>query len=239
MENNGTSNPMLTNCNLVENRARFGGGMGNDYSSSPALTNCSFVGNTASDTGGGMFNTTTSNPTLVNCSFLGNSSVNNGGGIYNQNSNPSLTNCVLFGNGGANTISTDRSVSVTYSLLEPAVTGYTSSPTNLITTFSPFISATDASLNDCSPAINAGLNSANSTAIDLAGNPRVYRNGRIDMGAYEYHAAPTLITLTAPSVNTATVGVAFSQTFTASGAAPGRRTVPTATVWPAVVCPRV
>ncbi|QKZ12531.1 beta strand repeat-containing protein [Spirosoma sp. KUDC1026] len=216
MENNGTSNPMLTNCSFVGNRARFGGGMGNDYSSSPTLTNCSFVSNTASDTGGGMFNGN-SNPVLINCSFLSNSSVNSGGGIYNQDSNPTLTNCVLFGNGGAKTFSSRTGFSVTYSLLEPAVTGYTSSPTNLITTVSPFVSATDASLNGCSPAINSGLNSANTTSIDLAGNPRIYQNSRIDMGAYEYQAAPTSITTTAPGVSTATVGVAFSQTFTASG----------------------
>ena len=43
-------------------------------------------------------------------------------------------------------------------------------------------------LQPCSPAINAGDNSAVPAGIttDLDGNPRFYNNGTVDMGAYEY-----------------------------------------------------
>ncbi|MEJ7677495.1 MAG: choice-of-anchor Q domain-containing protein [Segetibacter sp.] len=42
------------------------------------------------------------------------------------------------------------------------------------------------------PAINAGLNSANTTLLDLDGNPRVV-DGTIDMGAFEFHHQATAV----------------------------------------------
>ncbi len=141
--------------------------------------------------------------------------------MYNRECNATLTNCVVFGNGGANTFYNGTygfvsRVLAAYSLFEAGVTGY-EGENNLTTPVSPFVSPTDARLNGCSPAINTGTNGANTTTTDLDGNPRRYNNGVIDMGAYEYQAAPSVVTLTAPGVSTATVGVAFSQNFTAAG----------------------
>ncbi|WP_439559024.1 choice-of-anchor Q domain-containing protein, partial [Dyadobacter sp.] len=110
----------------------------------------------------------------------------------------------------------------TYTLFDNSVTGYSGTTGNVKTTVSPFVSADDPTLLGCSPAVNAGLNSAAGLAgvnSDLAGNPRIFE-GRVDMGAYEYQAAQGLA-ITVPSVNTATVGTAFSQSFTALGETAG------------------
>ena len=234
-QSSGRSNPTLTNCSFQDNSATDkGGAIFNNgiYSgtSNPTLTNCSFQRNGAT-VGGAMYNDAysgTSSPTLTNCSFQGNTATN-GGAMYSKaivgtpTSISTLTNCVVFGNGGGNTFAKEGASSfvATYNLFENTVAGYSGS-NNLTTTVSPFVSLTDARLNACSPAINAGNNAAYTTAngptTDLAGNARVFPSGGIiDMGAYEYQAAPTVITLSAPGVSTATVGVAFSQPFTAAG----------------------
>ena len=228
MFNNNASNPIVTNCSFQGNTAvDAGGGMGNFTNSRPTLINCNFQGNSAR--GGGAMTNDSANPSAINCTFQGNSGSEFGGAMFNTSSNTSvsstvtLINCVVFDNGGANTFANNQSsVSATYSLLEASVTGYTDGGNNLTTSVSPFVSVTDVRLNSCAPAINTGSNAAylavNGPATDLAGNARVYPSGgRIDMGAYEYQAAPTTISLTAPSVNTATMGVSFSQSFTASG----------------------
>ncbi|GAB3542391.1 choice-of-anchor Q domain-containing protein [Spirosoma fluminis] len=230
-QSGGHSSPTLTNCSFQNNRAtNVGGAMVNNgiYSgtSNPILTNCSFQGNSATR-GGAMYNDAygdgTSSPTLTNCSFQ-NNSASSGGAMYSKAivgtaiSIPMLTNCVVFGNGGGNTFARESSspVVATYSLFENTVGDYSGS-NNLTTDVSPFVSATDARLNGCSPAIDAGNNAVNSSATDLAGNPRRYNGGIIDMGAYEYQANPTAITLSAPGMSTASISVAFSQSFVASG----------------------
>ena len=239
---NYSSSPLVTNCSFQNNSGYYGAAMSNRFNSNPAVTNCSFQNNSAEAYGGGMYNDESS-PTVTNCSFQGNSayegggmsnsgrsgslavtncsfqrnSATQGGAMVNYSTTVSLTNCVVFGNGEANTIvNSFGSITASYSLFEPSVTGYVDGGNNLTTSTSPFLSNTDARLNVCSSAINTGLNSANATTTDLAGNPRLFNSGRIDRGAYEYQAAPT-ITTTAPSVSTATIGVAFSQPFTASG----------------------
>ncbi|GAB3559783.1 putative Ig domain-containing protein [Spirosoma fluminis] len=220
MGNVDNSRPSVTNCSFVNNSASQGGGMNNDNNSSPSVTNCSFLTNSASQ-GGGMYNINSS-PILTNCTFLNNSASSRGGGIRNLSSRASLINCVLFGNGGSNTIYNDNSsLTARYSLLEASVTGYTDGGNNLTTTTSPFASTGSAQLSNCSPAINAGDNqayaTANGPATDLAGNPRLFNNGTIDMGAYEYQGEPIRITLSNPATTTATQGVAFSQSLTALG----------------------
>ncbi|MPR36203.1 choice-of-anchor Q domain-containing protein [Salmonirosea aquatica] len=77
-------------------------------------------------------------------------------------------------------------MTATFTLFEASETDYTGS-NNLTTTVSPFVSISSAQLSPCSPAIDAGLNTANTTTIDLAGNQRLI-NGTIDMGAYEFQS---------------------------------------------------
>ena len=216
--NYSNSNPSLSNCSFLSNSASDGGGMYNLNGSNPSLSNCSFVGNSASDFGGGMFIYYKSNPSLSNCSFVGNSA-SNGGGMYNNSSSPSLSNCVVFGNGAANTFyNNSGSITASYCLFEASVSGYTDGGHNLTTTRSPFLSATDARLNACSPAINAGNNGANTTPTDLAGNPRLY-GGAIDLGAYEYQSAPATVAITSqpPSASSVLSGASVSASVSLTG----------------------
>lgn len=185
------SSPMFINCLVQNNRATDAGGAFYNFSSNPILTNCSFQSNTATAVGGVFSNQAQSNVQLTNCSFMSNIA-SQGGVMYNFNSTPTITNCVAFGNGGANTFfssTSATSVSARYSLFEASVTGYASITGNLTTTLSPFASTISTELPPCSPAIDAGDPATTSATIgttDLAGNPRFYANGRVDMGAYEF-----------------------------------------------------
>ena len=231
---NGASNncsPLIRNCLFQNNTAASGGGAlynagYTNGNSNPSLINCAFQSNSAGSQGGAIYNDGSiggnSNASLTNCSFQGNSAPS-GGVMYNigyqGSSHPNLTNCVVWGNGGSSTFSNGPNAFITtsYSLFESSVTGYNGGTGNLATATSPFASATATLLRCGSVAIDAGdpaTTSATVGSIDLAGNNRFYAGGRIDMGAYETQAAPSIAI---PSVSTATVGVSFSQSFTASG----------------------
>lgn len=244
--NNGSGtgkvcSPTLRNCVVQNNQATVGGGMFNDGSNSgssnPTLINCGFIGNSASVRGGALNNfgalSGSSSPTLINCSLQGNSAPA-GGAIYGNgglsgSSQTVLTNSVVFGNGGSNTFGTSSaSVVTSYCLFESSVTGYAGGIGNLTGVSStPFASTVSVALSSCSPAINAG-NPASTTVAsgpysftalptnDLVGKPRIF-GGRMDMGAVEFQSAPTLLTLTNPTLTTATVGQPFSQSFAATG----------------------
>ncbi|CCH53006.1 hypothetical protein BN8_02060 [Fibrisoma limi BUZ 3] len=216
----------IINSRFVNNSATnafSGGGALYLGSRNSQLINCSFVGNTTDKQGGAVYSG--GDARLLNCSFQGNQATQGGWAIYSGSNTTQLVNSVLFGNGGASTFGHDdgRSLSVSYSLFEPSVTGYTDAGNNLTTTLSPFTSTTSTQLRDCASAINTGSNQAYSAAsgpgTDLAGNNRFFNSGVIDRGAYEYQGTPTTLTVTNPAVSTATVGQAFSQTFTASGGA--------------------
>lgn len=150
---------------------------------------------------------------LVNCTFWNNSASEQGGVLcavsqYTQNR---LINCIVWDNGGKNTFANQPSIDAINSLFEPTVTGYTSNPGNLTVTVSPFASTTSLQLSLCSPAINAGSNSAIaslSLTTDLAGNPRFHNNGTVDMGAYEYQGdAPASVGIAAqPAASTVCQG---------------------------------
>lgn len=192
---NSTSSPTLLNCSFQGNSGAAA--VLNQFTSSPTLLNCSFQSNSGATSNG-----TGCSQTLTNCSFQGNGTV-----VVNSGSS-TLTNCVVFGNGFTNLGGT---ISVTYSLLENTVTGYTSDPTNLTTTTTPFASTTATSLAPCAPAINAGSNAAynaffNPPTTDLAGNPRFYNNGSIDMGAYEFQGLPLSVSVSANPSFTITTG---------------------------------
>ena len=223
---NDLSSPGLTNCSFSGNQANnFGGGIYN-RSSSPELTNCSFSGNQANFSGGGMYNRDTS-PELTNCSFSGNrASGSRGGAVRNNNSNPTFTNCLIYNNqeGGSTTapgasVANINSNATFINSLVPNIntgTGNNNLDGSLdplfITPVDPATAPTtagDLRLQLCSPAINAGNNGANTTTEDLAGNPRIYTGGVIDLGAYEYQG-DNVSTAAAPA------GAAVSWTGTAS-----------------------
>lgn len=207
------SSPTLTNCTFRGNSALFGGGIENARST-PTLTNCTFNGNQASNNGGGISNENSS-PTLLSCTVSGNHA-ERGGGIYINASAPALTNCIIWNNrdqSGTGTasasINNDNSTStITYSLVQNITTAGTDNNLEGISTagdanYPQFIAPVDPAtapttngdfrLQVCSPAVNAGDNSANNTTTDLAGNARVFNQnngGLIDLGAYESSVNP-------------------------------------------------
>lgn len=182
----GHNSIQLTNCTFQDNSASAAGGaiFNNNSTDEVFLTNCSFIHNTT-NTGGAIYAKGT-NCKLINCTFLKNSAYY-GGAIYQEIYGNELVNCIFFDNGGAKTLGSY--ISASYCLFDESVTGYGSGPGNLTTSTSPFISENSIALKACSPAINAGdpaTTSAVAGSTDLAGNPRFYSNGRIDMGAVEF-----------------------------------------------------
>jgi hypothetical protein len=187
---NVNSFPILTNCSFSNNISGFDGGGMYNFNSSPRLANCSFAGNLASEPGGGMSNSGSS-PVLINCSFSGNFTYSEvegrkdiAGGIHNiNNSITTLINCILWGNNSNQIFNKETSkTSVTYSIVQGGYTG-----TGNLNQDPLFVDAAngDLHLKAGSPAIDKGLNSANTTTVDLDGNPRIV-NGIIDMGAFEF-----------------------------------------------------
>ncbi|GAB3705630.1 hypothetical protein GCM10027592_38300 [Spirosoma flavus] len=219
---NGTA--IIINTRFESNTAAYGGGLALTGANNNQLINCSFVGNVATQQGGALIARTSLQ--VANSSFLGNQG-SEGGAIYNGiGGTTQLVNSVLFNNGGSNSFKQDEPLSnpalvASYSLFEPTVTNFADGSNNLTTTLSPFASTTSTQLANCSPAINSGSNTAYSAAsgpaTDLAGNGRQYNGSIIDRGAYEYQGIPTTLTVSNPTVSTAAVGQAFSQSFTASG----------------------
>jgi len=190
-----TAGASLSNVTFLGNSATTkGGGMFNT-GTSPSLTNCSFLGNVAEE-GGGMYNRFSS-PSLTNCTFSGNQAPL-GGGMYNENNtSPSLKNCILWGNSSEVGNFTNNSPTYTNCLvqgLNPAGTGNldgTNPANNPLFVSQPPVglgTTGDLRLQACSPALNKGNDADNSTTFDLAGNDRKF--GQIDLGAYEFQAAP-------------------------------------------------
>ena len=202
---NASSSPIFSNCSFTGNTASSGGGMCNNNSSSPTLTNCSFTGNKVSSYGGGIYNRISS-PTLINCTFTGNTG-RSIGAICNDSSSPTLTNCILWNNGLKPIYNYSSSPTITYCDIQGGYPGIGNIDVDpcFVRSFwigpdgdGDFGTADNVQcipkLNSSSPCLNAGLNSANSTSSDLAGNPRV-QNDIIDMGAYEGGYSTTTKTL--------------------------------------------
>jgi hypothetical protein len=205
-----SSSPTLTGVKITGNEAYQGGGI-NTNSSSPNLTNVQITGNKTSSQGGGIYNSSSS-PILVNVTIAGNSANNGGGGIYHSGSATlNIRNSIIWGNTAGNGVSGIYGTNVIHdhNLVQDA----TVDGVNIISAADPMFvapesassaptAAGDYRLTKCSPAINAGDNTQNSTATDLDGAPRKYNNGTIDLGAYEYQGDPlTGNNLIKPDVN--------------------------------------
>jgi hypothetical protein len=187
------SNPTVTACNFRGNSAvNYGGGIANAYTSMAIITNCSFTGNSSAN-GGGIENFRSS-PSITNCTFTANTGTIAGGGIYNNTSSPAVTNCILWGDTGGEISNANSSApTVRYSLVQGGYAG----GTTILDKDPLFVNVTnnDLNLEKCSPAVNVGLNSANATTTDIAGNKRIYDGTPdpdiIDLGAYELQAEGT------------------------------------------------
>ncbi len=192
------ANPVLTNDTIVLNQAgRYGGGIAN-YTSSPALTNVAVLSNTATNSGGGLHNTQGSNPILVNNTLV-NNKAKFGGGICNSESSPILNNSIVWGNShttggagrqfylyqGTTTLNYSCFPNTDYDVFN---NGATFATTNHNINLNPHlvdINGNDPRILGSSPCKNNGLNTYNTTALDLPGRTRIQET-IIDMGACEF-----------------------------------------------------
>jgi hypothetical protein len=192
---NSNSSPTVINCVFAGNFAfSGGGGMGNFGGSVPRLFNCLFIDNRSgggsfpdgSVRGGGAIENLNSFASINNCTFFRNSSPI--GGIVNIGSTQYLTNCILWNNGDEQITNEINGVtSVSYSIVQGNTVYPGTGNSSQDPLFADAING-DMHLQACSPAVNAGDNTANSTTTDLDRNPRI-GGGRIDMGAYEYNGS--------------------------------------------------
>ncbi|MFN8345170.1 MAG: choice-of-anchor Q domain-containing protein [Spirosomataceae bacterium] len=214
--NFGLSSPTLTNCSFTENKAVAGAGILNYSESNPVILSCRFIKNEAA-IGAGMYSRLNCSPQVTNSTFW----KNNGGALYDDTGNLLLTNCtfadnqasdfvgtigvyysslklnncIVWNNGGlASFITEGGNITLSHCLIEPGSNYYTVEPNtpNPLRVDPLFVDAASGNLRlrACSPAINFGDNTANTSLTDLDGYARKF--GIIDLGAYEFQAAPPL-----------------------------------------------
>ncbi|GAB3263184.1 hypothetical protein GCM10027347_29560 [Larkinella harenae] len=217
--------PTIRNCHFTGNRAIIGGAVAvygyEVYSPAPLFVNCIFSNNYSSYQGGAVYSFASGDayatPVFTNCTFFANTNSNTTSGVtlatagLSGHVNTVLTNCILWNSGGLKAISNDPGTTVTiqHSLVEQE-TVFTDGGSNLINQNPLFVDAasTNLRLSACSPAINAGLNAANTLVRDLAGQNRVQQN-TIDLGAFEtvkpltpdLHNGQTSVTITQGTPN--------------------------------------
>ncbi|MCO6480993.1 MAG: right-handed parallel beta-helix repeat-containing protein, partial [Phaeodactylibacter sp.] len=166
-----------------------GKGINNTGSGNCTLTNCLFSGITASiHNGGALGQSSTGNMDLINCTFTNISAFLNPAILVGSGYSATAVNCIFWDNQGGSGIGADGTFTVTHSIVQGGYAGMGNLSEGPLFTDA---ANGDFQLQECSPAIDAGDNSANSTTEDLAGSPRVVDAAGaavIDMGAYEYQS---------------------------------------------------
>jgi parallel beta-helix repeat protein len=175
----------ISNNTITENVAGTGGGgIKIDLASSAEIVNNVIAENSAQWKGGGIY-CGNSSPVIINNTLAANSSQHEGGGIYIWgNASPLIVNTILWGDSPEEIVlGGGSSFIITYSCVQggwPGAGNINADPL--------FLDAANADyrLQDGSPCINAGDNSAlpQSLVEDIDGNPRI-TDGIMDMGAYE------------------------------------------------------
>jgi len=199
--------PVLTHVsftgNEVTDRTPMGNSGGAIYSNgagSPVMNDILFANNKANYGAALYLYMNAGNTTVTNATFSGNEAFIQGNTIYYVRGSIAIRNSIFDtvnnfrGNfmvdGAANNLS------ITSSLFRGSFPGiYINGGNNLLHTDPVFADAAnnDYRLKSCSPAINAGNNSFiyPGNTKDLANNPRLYVNGVVDLGAYEFQGAKT------------------------------------------------
>jgi hypothetical protein len=97
------SNPTFSYCKIIENSARYGGGLNTDHSS-PIIDHCVIEGNWASNAsnsgGGGMWENTGASSRVSNTTIKGNSSIN-GAGVEIYQGSTTFANTYFVRNSGS------------------------------------------------------------------------------------------------------------------------------------------
>lgn len=214
------------------NRSENSGGAVYLRRSGGALTDVVLSGNRSSNQGGGLYTFQVTDPlTLTNITINGNRALHRGGGIYNVQSTLLLKNAIVWNN-SANfglEISNDSGATTTIAdstIKNAFLSGVWDSELGIdggnnldsdplfVTEISPTSAPTNAGdhrLQALSPAADAGDDSANSSAGDVAGAGRI-KGAAIDMGAHESsHVAQISV---AKAVTPATIEYGESITYT-------------------------
>lgn len=94
------SSATVSNCAIVQNSAKHGGGVFCAYQSTPRLIDCIIAENSsATSSGGGVFAWSGVYLTLTNCIVRGNSAGSSGGGVVcTYDSSMTMTGCIISGN---------------------------------------------------------------------------------------------------------------------------------------------
>ncbi|QEC43714.1 T9SS type A sorting domain-containing protein [Pseudobacter ginsenosidimutans] len=192
------ASPRFTNTRVTSNYTTRGGGM---YlvNSNAVFSNCIIAGNQASSfvSGGvtaggegGAIYTIGGSPVFVNCNIVTNLAAVRGGVVHLTTSSAvQFRNSILWGNNApaSPAISVlSGTANTSYSIVEGGYTGEGNLNANPM--FNN-ISTGDYTLQNCSPAINAGNNSLVPAEMvsDIAGAARI-QLGKVDIGVYESNA---------------------------------------------------
>ena len=193
------------NCVFANNL--YGKTINNEAGSTSSFYNCVLTGNTASSTNRPIIENTDAVTTFINCTIA-----NNTGIAFNGVGTGSATirNCIFWNNKDNNRIENCDIVSplqplqVSHCITQ---TYYNMSVNSLLVSIHPrFVNILNPAGPDskyftaddglqlsipCSPALNAGDNTAASIlATDILGQPRFFNTGIVDIGAYERQNAP-------------------------------------------------
>ena len=179
---------LVENCYIFDNTAEYGGGI--RLLDNGEVRNCVIKGNTATNYGGGV--NIWRGGKVKNCVITDNTApATKGAGIRTRN-NGKVYNCIIYYNNGENYAVNGAGYHYYNTCTTPTLPG--SYSTNSISSVPMFIDLTPGSedyrLQAGSPCIDAGMNLGwMATVPDLDGNTRII-NGTVDMGPYEYFAAP-------------------------------------------------
>jgi hypothetical protein len=193
LHNGANASPTIRNCTFLSNLGGYGGAVYSFTFCTPTFTNCTFIGNQAGDWGSAIMTEGGSSASVINCTFSGNSA---SFGTVFGNSPYIIKNSIFWGNSGGSVNDNAGSSSVTHSIVQGGFAGMGNLNLDPLFVSQPPIglgTAGDLRLQICSPAIDAGNDSDNTTLLDLAGNPRKFESilygQMIDMGAYEYQSS--------------------------------------------------
>ena len=197
----GTSSPTLTNVTFTGNSAgSSGGAMGNFTqfgTCSPILINVTFTGNSAGSNGGAMYssaNAGDSSPSLNNVILWGNTAVISGSQLYNSEVSVAITTSLVQGgidgsgvyNQDSTVIDGGGNLDADPKFVRDPDPGPDGDWDGVDDDYG------DLHLQQESPAIDSGSNSAINLPSDLDGQPRIVDGDGdgvaiVDMGAYEYN----------------------------------------------------